>query len=149
MQQMYTLSPPQRLLVTFNSTFKAGRCELLIEARARAFFPPYKTSRPAPGLTQLPMQWVPGLFPESKTASVWSWPLASIQVARLRMKEQYRHSPYPTLCRGQVKLCLCHDSVRTRAVTRGVPVRQRQYCPAVVVCVKRNLSRMNALVVTL
>ena len=39
---------------------------------------PYKTSRPAVRFTQPPMQWVPGLFPDGKAVSVWSWPFASI-----------------------------------------------------------------------
>jgi hypothetical protein len=34
-------------------------------------------SRPALGLTQPPIQWVPGLFPGGKTIEAWLWPPTS------------------------------------------------------------------------
>jgi hypothetical protein len=52
-----------------------------------------KSSRPALGSTQPPIQWVPGaLSPGGKAAGAWSWPPTSSQCRGLENVELYIHS---------------------------------------------------------
>ena len=52
---------------------------------------PYR-SRPAPMLTQTPVQWVPGLFPGGKTARAWCWP-PTLWRPGWRMEQSFTSTP--------------------------------------------------------
>ena len=49
-------------------------------------------SRPAPGPTQPPIQWVPGLFPQGKTSGAWRWPPPPSAEVKERV-QLYLYSP--------------------------------------------------------
>jgi hypothetical protein len=58
-----------------NGRFGTGWTVRVIECRWRArFVVPVQTGS---GLTQPPVQWVPGLFPGGKSAGAWRWPPTS------------------------------------------------------------------------
>ena len=62
-----------------------------IECRWGRDFP--HPSRPALGPTQLPIQWILGLFPGGKAAGAWRWPPTSSSVEVKERLELYLCSP--------------------------------------------------------
>jgi hypothetical protein len=62
----YTLYEMQHSL--YSDYARAGRSGVQIPVGGNRFCPYPKTSRPGLGLNQLPIQWVPGIFPGDKAA---------------------------------------------------------------------------------
>jgi hypothetical protein len=66
-------------------------------------------SRPALGLTQPPIQWVPGLFPGGKAAGTWRWPSTPSRVEVKETVELYLVSPWTVVAYSRVNFTLLYD----------------------------------------